>query len=446
MPMTRTKVRGRRYASILLFALLLALVASFALAQESTPGLIARMGSQVPVEKAEISAVTTGMYENWQAMQERSRESIARERSQPAGSPLRLPVARPDYQTQSLTADEVCGNIIANSQLNILEFGDGYGSAEPWAFLIPQLYYVNENDPNIGILAFDGYSLIFEEGDVGDPSPTVDLFAQGFLMPGNLTSIRAVYWRMSIDSNINDEVWGELWLLDNNGYLHLDDPDQYLVGYWEVFESELEWNQEAVVATEGIVNALKGRPAALLFYNYTDGSDPSAPEAEKEWMLMDDIVLEICYKAATVTGKRTYLPLIQKKGVTAASCTPPNENPQDQWNANRGVTQTGATCKSTLSELDRADYYTFKPTKSGSHTLHLGKLLAGTEWSAMIFVDSDSPNYAPGATEGQCRIATPGAIDKKVTCSLTKDTGYFIKVSAGSTPVKGPYEMKVVTP
>jgi hypothetical protein len=444
--MTRPNVRGRRYASILLFVLLLALLASYALAQEGTTGLIARVGDRDPVKKAGISAVKTGMYEHWQTMQDGAQGSRARDRSQSIASPLRVPVTAPTYQTESLTANEVCGNIIANSQLDILEFGDGTGTAEPWAFLIPQLYYVHEGDPNIGFLAFDGYSLIFEDGDPGDPSPTVDLFAQGFLMPNNLTSIRAVYWRMSIDGNITDEVWGELWLLDENGYLHLDDPDRYLVGYWPVSESELTWDLESVTAPEGIVNALKGRPTALLFYNYTDGSGSGAPEAEKEWMLMDDIVLEICYKTTAVTGKQLYLPVIQKKGIAAPFCTPPSENPQDQWNSNRGVAQTGATCKSTLSELDRADYYTFKPTKSGSHTLHLGKLPAGTEWSAMIFVDSDSPSYAPGATEGQCRIATPGAIDKKVTCNLSKGTGYFIKVSAGSTPVKGGYEMKVVTP
>ena len=442
--MSRTKVRSRRYASILLFALLLILLASHTLAQESTAGLVTKVGNHQPVSKAGISAVKDGMYENWKTMQEEARDNAARVRRPGLDSPLQLSVLQPDFQTRSRTANEVCGNIIANSQLDILEFGDGTGTAEPWHFIIPQLYYVHESFPDIGNFAFDGYSLIFEDGDPGDPSPTIDMFAQGFQMPDNLTSISAVYWRMSIDSNLNDEVWGELWLLDNNGNLHLDQPETYLVGYWDVFESELEWEQEIVDATEGIVNALTGRPAALLFYNYTDGSDPSAPEAEKEWMLMDEIVLGICFEAAT--GAQTYLPVIQKKGVVTPFCSPPSENPQDQWNANRGVTHTGATCNSTLSELDRADYYTFKPSKSGSHTLHLGNLPAGTEWSAMIFVDSNSPSYAPGATEGQCRIATPGATNKQVTCNLTKDTGYFIKVSAGSTPVKGSYEMKVLAP
>lgn len=439
--MVRTKARGKKYVFILLLALLLTLFGSYTLAQEETPNRISRM----TLPKATMYAVKDGMHESWQTIRQVSRDNkVVRDRSLFADSPLRVSVTTPSYQTESLTANDICGNIIANSHLNILEFGDGTGTAEPWAFLEPYVYYVKEgDDPD---LAFDGYSLLFADGDSGDPSPTLDMFAQGFLMPKNLTSITVAYWRASIDGNINDEVWGELWLLDENGYLHLDDPDQYQVGYWDVSESELEWNQESVNAPAGIVKALDSRPTAILFYNWTDGSNPSAPEAQKEWMLMDDIVMEVCYKPAAVSGKRTYLPSILKQGAAVPFCAPPTENPQDQWNSSRGVTQTGAMCQSTLSELDRADYYTFKPTKSGSYTLHLGKLPAGTEWSSMIFVDSSSPEYAPGATAGQCRIATPGAGDKKVTCNLTKDTSYFIKVSAGSTPVKGNYEMKVVMP
>lgn len=443
--MLSTKIRGRRYASTLLFALLLTMLASYAMAEEEAAGLIVKMDGREPVNKTSLSGVLDGMHESWQPMREVSRDNkFVRDRSVPAGSRVRLSVATPAYQTESLTANEICGNIIVNPQLDILEFGDGTGTAEPWAFLIPQVYYVKEGEePD---LAYDGYSLLFADGDAADPSPTIDMFAQGFLMPKDLTSITVAYWRASIDGNINDEVWGELWLLDNDGYLHLDDPEHYFVGYWEVDESELVWNQETVTAPKDIVQALSGRPAAILFYNWTDGSSPGAPESQKEWMLMDDIFMDVCYKPATVTGKRAYLPTIQKTGVAAPFCAPPNENPQDQWNSNRGMTQTGAKCKSTLSQLDRADYYTLKPKKSGSYTLYLENLPAGTEWSSMIFIDSNSPSYAPGGTGGQCRIATPGAGNKKVTCSLNKDTGYFVKVSAGSTPVEGSYEMRVVTP
>jgi hypothetical protein len=76
--------------------------------------------------------------------------------------------------------------------------------------------------------------------------------------------------------------------------------------------------------------------------------------------------------------------------------------------------------------------------------LQLKKLPNDTEWSAMTFTDTASPEYAPGETGGQCRIDTPGSKDKQVKCELSKDKAYFIKVSAGSTPKEGGYDMKVV--
>jgi hypothetical protein len=76
--------------------------------------------------------------------------------------------------------------------------------------------------------------------------------------------------------------------------------------------------------------------------------------------------------------------------------------------------------------------------------LQLKKLPNDTEWSAMTFTDTASPEYAPGETGGQCRIDTPGSKDKQVKCELSKDKAYFIKVSAGSKPKEGGYDMKVV--
>ena len=127
-------------------------------------------------------------------------------------------------------------------------------------------------------------------------------------------------------------------------------------------------------------------------------------------------------------------------------CVPPNENPQDQYNANRGTTYTNKTCNSTLSELDRADYYAYTPSKTGPHTLRLTNLPTGTEWSAMMFYDTASPSYVPGPTDGDCRIGTPGAVNKQVTCNLQKGVPLIVKVSAGSTPLPGPYTMRITGP
>ena len=441
--MSRRKSRDRKFAFLLLVVLLLVMLVSYALAQESVPGM-AVTAVDAPGAKIDSSSLAKGLSEHWQVMRD---GAAPRDNGAFYASAItRVPVATTAFEPYSLSGATACSNLIANSQLNILEFGDGTGTADPWVFLEPIVYYVNENDPAdpYGPWAFDGYSLVFEDGDAGDPSPTIDMFAQGFLMPGNLTEVTVEYWRASVDGNPNDVVWGELWLLDDEGYLHWDDPDTYFVGYWDVYESEGEWNLETITTPDEIVKDLDGRWAALGLYNDTDGSSPSAPENEKEWMLIDDITLTACYKPTTVSGKKAYLPSVQRAGETAPFCMPPSENPRDEYHSNRGSTQTGATCNSSLSNVDKADYYTFKPEKSGSHTLQLKKLPKDTEWSAMIFTDTSSPEYAPGETGGQCRIDTPGSKDKNVKCELSKDKAYFIKVSAGSTPKAGNYEMKVV--
>ena len=333
-----------------------------------------------------------------------------------------------------------CDQVLANTQLDIVEFGDGTGTAEPWSVIIPIVYYID--DP---AYAYDGYSLILEDGDSGDPDPTIDMFAQGFLMPDDLNEISVEYMRAMLDSNPNDDVYGELWLLDDDWVLHLDDPDNYFVGSWTVAESEAVWAKQSIVSSDpSFLNKMAGKKMAILFFNITDGG--GATEAEKEWVLFDDVNLYACTQA----HGEIFMPAIMHDyGVPVEVdpiCTPPNENPFDQWHSNRGLVQTSAVCNSTLSNVDLADYYTFVPDASGQHTLHLTDLPAGTQWSSMIFFDTDSPSYVPGPTDGDCRIGTSGAGDKQVTCDLNEGTGYFVKVSSGSTPVAGSYTMKITKP
>ena len=52
-----------------------------------------------------------------------------------------------------------------------------------------------------------------------------------------------------------------------------------------------------------------------------------------------------------------------------------------------------------MSHVDIADYYAFKVTKNGNHTLRLTNLPANTEWAAMIWIDKAQPAYAPGNTD-----------------------------------------------
>ena len=446
--MLSKELRRRKVPLLLLIVSLFALFAGYALAQEPAPGTAVSLTDSASAAKRNISAMPKGYAEGWlTAKPEMNAGTAARGRLLSSSSAIRLPVTAADFVTNSLAGTTACSNIVINTQLDILEFGDGFGTAEPWVFLEPYLYYVNENDPGdpFASSAYDGYSLLFEDGDPGDPSPNLDMFGQGFFMPDNLSDVTVEYWRATVDGNPQDHVYGELWLLDSLGNLHYGDIN-YFVGAWELSESNLKWKMESVAATENMVKKLDGQLAALLFFNVTDGSLPGAPEAQKEWLFIDEISLIACYKPDSSQAKKLYIPTVQKAKQGPPLCVPPTENPQDQYNSNRGFAQTSAICNSSLSELDKADYYTFKPSTSGSHTLHLNKLPAGTEWSAMIFEDKQTPEYAPGDTAGQCRIDTPGSKAKQVRCTLDKNKTYFIKVSAGSTPMAGSYDMAVLAP
>jgi hypothetical protein len=342
----------------------------------------------------------------------------------------------------TFTVEPKCNQLLVNTQLDILEFGDGTGTAEPWSIIFPIVEYISEPDG-----AYDGYSLVLPDGDSSDPadpSPTIGMFAQGFIMPSDLTEINIEYQSKTTGSNPDDNVYGELWLLDDDWVLHLDEWDTYFVADWTVAESEGVWAKQTITSTDqDHLNKMAGQKMAILLYTDTDGG--GATEVEKEWVLFDNIEL----MAWSAAGGKVFLPTLMRKSGVAPSpiCVPPNENPLDQFHSNRGLVQTNATCSSTLSNVDKADYYTFKPEKDGQHTLHLTNLPIGTEWSAMIFTDTSSPDYAPGgASDGKCRITMPGAGDKQVTCGLNKGSDYFVKVSAGSTVVAGSYTMRITAP
>ena len=274
------------------------------------------------------------------------------------------------------------------------------------------------------------------------------VLAQGFAVPDNLSGMSIEYVRATLDSNATDNAHGELWLLDDEWILYWGQEyaAEYFVGGWEVAESEKSWSLQTVAVKEqSQLTKMAGRKVALLLFSQTDGG--GATEAEKEWVLFDDVNLYACAEESTVSNK-LYMPTLMRNfGIpTGPTCRPPTENPLDQYHSNRGLVQTGATCNSTLSNVDKADYYTFKPDKGGDHILHLSNLPEKTEWSAMIFTDAPDPQYAPGEGNGRCHIVQPGAGNKQVKCNLNKGGEYSVKVSAGSTLVAGSYTMRITAP
>lgn len=354
-------------------------------------------------------------------------------RSQPQ---LQVPLPETAQLQAVESPDADCFQLLANPQLDIVEFGDGTGSAEPWVVLTQEIYFFTDSYTS------PAYSLGMEDGDEGSGSEAdEDAFGQGFFMPTQLESVVVEYSHAAYQLDAADEVYGALWSLDKDGFL-----DEVLVA-WTVGqpdETDAWSNRFVEITSSADLSPMNGTVMAMTFFTYGNRQEPF------EFALFDDVQVTACVKSTPAGPGQLYLPTIMNKAGLSSGpiCVPPNEMPQDQYNANRGLVQTGATCNSTMSNVDRADYYTFKPTKNGAHTLNLRDLPAGTEWSAMIFVDKDSPEYAPGPTTGQCRIGTPGSGDKSVTCTLNKNTDYFVKVSAGSlySGAVGTYEMQITGP
>lgn len=348
-----------------------------------------------------------------------------------------LPIAAPPQAADAAEAD--CYQLLANPQLDIVEFGDGSGSAEPWVVLEPTIYYYSFSvSPEYSLGMADDND---DEGAGGDFD--YDVFGQGFFMPDQLESVTVYYSTAVNQQDSFDDVEGQIWSLDAQGFL-----DEELA-WWPISqpESDLDWRGRFVEITDAaFLQTLEGRPLALILVAFNDRLAPY------EINYFDDVAVVACVKSGAAGATRLYLPNVMHNAGEASGpiCLPPTETPQDQYNANRGLVQTGATCRSTLSNLDRADYYTFRPARSGPYTLSLRNLPPGTEWSAMIFVDEAEPDYAPGPTTGQCRIGTPGSGDKQVTCNLdlSKHKDYFVKVSAGSTynGAVGNYVMRITGP
>ncbi len=170
------------------------------------------------------------------------------------------------FKNVKQSTSQSCKQMIVNYQLDVNEFDDSSGTAEPWVIVSPIVYYTK--DP---ATAYDGFSLLLKDGDSGDPDPNQDMFAQGFQMPGNLTEIEIEFRRATINSNSTDKVYGELWKLDDDWVLHLDQGDKYFVAGWDVAESQGAWAKQIVTSTDSkILSAMAGQKMAILLFNVTN--------------------------------------------------------------------------------------------------------------------------------------------------------------------------------
>lgn len=338
--------------------------------------------------------------------------------------------SRPEAAPENTLA-QPCSQVLVNTKLDVIELGAGSGSAEPWVPLWQTVYYDDE------AYVSPQHSLIVIIGDDNDSTPSYDGFGQGFIMPANLTSVTVDYMTAVGAPRSSDFAYGTFWSVNPDGTLNQE------LFFWPVGDDNqpLVWRNEVMSTNDPADMALlEEQWLALVFYNYTDETAPTPGEVT--WF--DDITLTVCTDTAVT---QVFLPNVTQPGLSLPGCFPPTETPPDLWNANRGLVETSATCNSSMSSLDRQDYYSYKPTQAGNHTFYLENLPAGSEWSLTVFVDQvDYP--PPIANNGNCRTTAPGSANKQVTCSLQSGQSYFIKVSAGSDyggPVAS-YRMRVMGP
>jgi hypothetical protein len=195
----------------------------------------------------------------------------------------------------------ICKQIVLNPQLNVNELGAGSGTAEPWFFLDPIIYYFKEGDGSD--LAYDGYSLVLPDGDEDDPTPKSDILSQILFFPADLESATVAYQRAMLDANPGDSAYGELWLLTEEGDIDLSKPAQYRVTQWPISDSKDVWAKETIQLDPAVLKKLDDKEIALLMRTVTSGGGASA--AEMEWVLLDDITVTAC-----VPNKDLYLPVI----------------------------------------------------------------------------------------------------------------------------------------
>jgi hypothetical protein len=341
----------------------------------------------------------------------------------------RFQVTLPDKVTEDVAPrqDEICEEMILNSQMDVVEFGDGTGSVEYWSILFQQIYFDSREEYYYS----PAYSLVMvdetdgSDQDLWDEDTDYDEFGQGFQAPSNLTYVKVSYSRLYANANSDDIAWSNLWTLDNDGYLDEliayatigDMPEGWSSRYWELTSDE----------DSELLAALSGKPVALTFDMSSNMTDPS------QVIWLDDAQVRLCYKRGS---HAIYLPITFKQygtGSPGPICKPR----EPDSTAQQGSTVVGAVCSGSFDAMDEKDYYSLNLDGVTKVRLRLFNLPSGSNWDAMIYEDIEGYPLA-------CHIETIGDNDKYKDCApLNPSKDYLVLVSRGPVKSSGSYQMSV---
>ena len=315
------------------------------------------------------------------------------------------------------TADVYCVDLIQNPQMDVEEFGDGTGTVDYWVQVCPKVYF------DSSVYASPLYSLVMVDENDGSCMTSggydYDALGQAFLFPNNLLTVTVTYNRLYQDANVNDDAYGNLYTLTEEGAL-----DEYLV-WWGIGESPAGWSSRYTQITDPtVLSQMSGEYMALVFELYGDTGSPN------EVIWLDDAQVTACYEFTATDW--AYLPIMSQN--PAPVCVPKEPDSRDD----PGSTVVGVACDGSFSPLDTRDYYSLDPGGVSNIRLWLRNMPAGTNWGAAIFEDNPSNTYV-------CHIGTTGSSDKYVDCTLNPSKQYFVKVDAGTPPGSTQtYQMSVV--
>ena len=164
-------------------------------------------------------------------------------------------------QPSSRHLTDTCLNYITNSELTYLD---------SWMVLDENVYWYTD-----GYVSPPHCALMVDGNDAGlspDGSSTIDSFGQAFVFPDQaVSSLEVWFWAAFLDHDDWDDLYCSLFTVDAEGYL-----DSEMIRWGPVIDAgDNAWHEQYDTEDSlAVLNPLRGRTIALVFWSDTDGLGP----------------------------------------------------------------------------------------------------------------------------------------------------------------------------